>query len=40
MTIPKVTKPRNKRGPSIVEQLPQYNIAEDILTQKANVTLG
>ncbi|RIA94317.1 hypothetical protein C1645_818239, partial [Glomus cerebriforme] len=33
-------KPKTKRGPSVIEQLPPYNIADDILTQKANVTLG
>ncbi|RIA79586.1 hypothetical protein C1645_840349 [Glomus cerebriforme] len=32
-------KPKTKRGPSVVEQLPPYNITNDILTQKANKLL-
>ncbi|CAG8738950.1 17831_t:CDS:2, partial [Acaulospora morrowiae] len=33
-------KPRQKKMPSVVNQLEPYNISEDILSMKANATYG
>ncbi|CAG8766085.1 3997_t:CDS:2, partial [Cetraspora pellucida] len=32
------TQPRHKRGPSVVDLAPTYNIADDLLQQKSNAT--
>ncbi|CAG8741513.1 126_t:CDS:2, partial [Cetraspora pellucida] len=32
------TRPRHKRGPSVVDLAPTYNIADDLLQQKSNAT--
>ncbi|CAG8485680.1 11485_t:CDS:2 [Scutellospora calospora] len=33
-------KPRRKRGPSVIDKLDSYDMAVDIMNQRANVTLG
>ncbi|CAG8836745.1 4285_t:CDS:1, partial [Racocetra persica] len=43
--VPKVpvaplARPRRKRGPSVIDQLESYDIAEDIMSLMANVTVG
>ncbi|CAG8778861.1 8307_t:CDS:2, partial [Acaulospora morrowiae] len=40
LDLEEIPKLRKKRGPSVVDSLTSYNIADDVLTLKSNITLG
>ena len=40
VTLKKVTKPRIKKQPSIIDKLPPYDISYDILNSPAKMTIG
>ncbi|CAG8749713.1 10719_t:CDS:1, partial [Acaulospora morrowiae] len=40
LDLEEIPKPRRKREPSVVDSLASYNIADDVLALKSNITLG